>query len=564
MTIPANTLEDPFYYLSNFRQVLDWLRRRYSDVLRNEELAFVEGFATLDQASQALLVRMIMRKGPLYRASKLVYGEIGPTLTAIQPVLQRGWVDDCQPISLAQLFELLGKPELYPLFRHHGLAAGARKSQWLEQLLEHYPDDLPFAQWWRESADAVYVLQIRPLCDRLRLLFFGNLYQDWSQFVLADLGIMRYEQIPLGHESRSLHQATDIDQYMALHDARQALENGDERAPLVARVLELELHNPWLLGRRDKLLFQMGYLYEREGLLEQALVIYTASRFAESRARQIRVLERMGHLEQAVELAQLALQAPHNGAERQQVQRMLPRLRRGLGLPAQPASKAQAAQRLDLCLARVGPARSVEAWVQAHLQEEGGPVFYVENTLFTSLFGLLCWPAIFAPLPGAFFHPFQSGPADLHQADFHPRRAALFETCLAELADGRYQVTLRQRYRDKFGLQSPFVYWGMLDEALLDITLRCVPAAHLLQCFRRMLEDLKANCTGMPDLIQFWPQRGAYRMIEVKGPGDRLQDNQVRWLAFCAQHDMPVQVCYVTWDASAEPCLGITPVQAGV
>lgn len=36
-------------------------------------------------------------------------------------------------------------------------------------------------------------------------------------------------------------------------------------------------------------------------------------------------------------------------------------------------------------------------------------------------------------------------------------------------------------------------------------------------------------------------------MIEVKGPGDRLQDNQLRWLAFCEEHGMPVTVCYVQW-----------------
>jgi hypothetical protein len=601
VTIPANTLEDPFYYLSNFRQVLAWLRERYGDVLCNEELAFVEGFAALDQAAQALLVRMIMRKGPLYRASKLVYAEIGPTAQAVVPLLRRGWVDDQHPISLGQLFEVLGKAELYQRFRQHGLASGARKAQWLEQLSEHYLDAQPFAQWWPEPGDAVYALQIRSLCERMRLLFFGNLYQDWSEFVLADLGIFRYEQVPLSRESRSLHVAADIDQYMVLHDARQALEAGQAREPLVAQVLSLQLDNPWLRGRRDKLLFQMGYLYEREGLLEQALAIYQASAFAESRARQVRVLERMACFEQALALALSALaqpqcdlnglqgaidepltvlqeplstlkeqpftpqepptkphprrgasQASHNGAERQRLQRMLPRLRRALGLPAQAARKAPPPQRLDLCLHRHGPARSVEAWVQAHLQEEGGPVFYVENTLFTSLFGLLCWPAIFAPLPGAFFHPFQSGPADLHQADFHSRRGSLFEACLEELENGRYQATIRQRYREKFGLQSPFVYWSVLDAPLLDLALQCVPAGHLLQCFRRMLEDLKANCTGMPDLIQFWPARGTYRMIEVKGPGDRLQDNQLRWLAFCAEQAMPVQVCYVTWQAAVD------------
>jgi hypothetical protein len=34
-------------------------------------------------------------------------------------------------------------------------------------------------------------------------------------------------------------------------------------------------------------------------------------------------------------------------------------------------------------------------------------------------------------------------------------------------------------------------------------------------------------------------------LIEVKGPGDRLQNNQRRFLEFCVSHGMPVSVCYV-------------------
>ncbi len=174
---------------------------------------------------------------------------------------------------------------------------------------------------------------------------------------------------------------------------------------------------------------------------------------------------------------------------------------------------------------------------------------YVENSLINSLFGLLCWPAIFAPVPGAFFHPFQRGPADLLHEDFSARRAELFDACLAELDDGRYRQTIRERFAAKWGVQSPFVFWG-LSETLLDQALDCLPAEHLKHWFNRLLLDIKANRAGMPDLIQFWPQHKTYRMIEVKGPGDRLQDNQLRWLEFCHEHQMPIAVCYVQW---AEP-----------
>jgi len=187
-----------------------------------------------------------------------------------------------------------------------------------------------------------------------------------------------------------------------------------------------------------------------------------------------------------------------------------------------------------------------------HLHQPQAPVHYVENSLINSLFGLLCWPAIFAPLPGAFFHPFQRGPVDLFSEDFHQRRSELFQACLAELDDGRYRQSIRQRFVAKWGLQSPFVFWGALSEELLDQALDCLPAEHLKHWFQRLLLDIKANRAGMPDLIQFWPEQKRYRMIEVKGPGDRLQDNQLRWLDFCHEHRMPVAVCYVQWqDPSA-------------
>jgi VRR-NUC domain. len=83
------------------------------------------------------------------------------------------------------------------------------------------------------------------------------------------------------------------------------------------------------------------------------------------------------------------------------------------------------------------------------------------------------------------------------------------------------------------------------------MALDCIPAAHLKLWCLRILDDIRENRNGFPDLIQFWPQQGRYRMVEVKGPGDRLQDNQRRWLDYCAQHAMPVAVCYLQWEQAA-------------
>jgi hypothetical protein len=95
------------------------------------------------------------------------------------------------------------------------------------------------------------------------------------------------------------------------------------------------------------------------------------------------------------------------------------------------------------------------------------------------------------------------------------------------------------------------VAWDYLERGVIELALRCIPAAHLKLWFQRILQDVKDNRTGFPDLIQFFPLEGRYEMIEVKGPGDRLQDNQLRWIDYCKEHGMPVTVCYLQWQEAA-------------
>ncbi|WP_411737414.1 VRR-NUC domain-containing protein [Pseudomonas sp. BF-R-25] len=543
----TNPLDDPFYYLNNFMQVLDWLEHRYADVLSVEEQCFIREFNRLPREPRALLVRMVMRKGVHFRASKLHYVEIGDIAMAAEPLLAQGWIDEQAPLPLDVVFEALLKAEILQCFGAAIDQPKGKKSDWLPALSERFPEVQPFNQWCAPLNDRLFSLTIMGLCDRLRLMFFGNLYQDWSEFVLTDLGIFTYEKVEFCAESRGLRSREDVDACLFLHDCQQQFEAGEAVATVVGQINGLALSNPWLQKRRSKLLFQIGQHCERVADFANALGIYRECAWPGARSRLIRVLERCGEYQLAMDLAVAAGQSPESAAEQQQLLRVVPRLRRKLGGPAVKRPSPREMQRLDLQLPRTDPMLSVEFYVQAHLAEESAPVHYVENSLINSLFGLLCWPAIFAPLPGAFFHPFQRGPADLLNEDFQARRADLFQACLAELDDGRYRQTIRERYAAKWGVQSPFVFWGALSEPLLEQALDCLPAEHLKHWFNRLLLDIKANRAGMPDLIQFWPQHKTYRMIEVKGPGDRLQDNQLRWLEFCHEHQMPIAVCYVQW-----------------
>ena len=542
-------LDNAFYYLDNFHQVLRWIADRYDDLLTTEEREFISAFPTLPQPSRALLVRMVMRKGTLFRASKLTYAEIGSAHEAARPLAALGLVEEDPLLELDQLFDLLQKPEIGKIFQLTPHLRQLRKAEQLEALREQYAGSHRFSNWYENSGDHVYSHLSQQLCDRLRLIFFGNYHQDWTEFVLSDLGIYQYEKVAFSPAARAFRCRRDIDDFLTLYRCHERFVDGEDPAAVIADLPPCPDDNEWLRGRRDKLTFTIAQHVEKLADWKAAHALYASCHYPGARARAIRVLEKDEQPRAAFDLLQVALQQPESEAERQQLLRMAPRLARKLGHAKPPRTPAAQALRIDLSLPPPPEPSYVEFVVRDHLARADAPVYYVENSLINSLFGLLCWDAVFCPIPGAFFHPYHRGPADLHSADFQRRRAQQFAACLAQLDGGQYRATILANYAAKTGIQSPFLYWEALDEELIALALDCIPALHLRRAFERILLDIKANRSGFPDLIQFWPAERRYNMIEVKGPGDRLQDNQLRWIEYCATHQMPISVCYLQWAA---------------
>jgi hypothetical protein len=294
-------------------------------------------------------------------------------------------------------------------------------------------------------------------------------------------------------------------------------------------------------------MFGIARVYERNSKPELALALYLECTYPGARLRAIRTLENLGRFGEAQQIAQAAAGAPESEAEAQRLPRVLRRLARRNKAPLPDSADGAPPPRIDLIVPHPPLARPVEILVAELLATEHAPVYYVENTLIKALFGLLFWDAIFAPIVGAFFHPFHTGPADLCSPDFSKKRSKFLAEGFARLDSAEYLSLIKNTFRAKHGIQSPFVSWRHLPMSLVEMALECIPALDLRRCFERLLSNLHENRNGLPDLIQFWPQEKRYRMIEVKGPGDRLQDNQRRWLRFCLDHEMPVAVCHVRW-----------------
>jgi hypothetical protein len=549
MSSPTSLLPDRppplLYYLDHFKTAMSWLHERYRDLLSPAESKFLSLFARLPRASQALLVRLIMRRGQRFRATKIRYPELGPIDLAFGPLIELHWIDPNPLLSVDDLVKLITRAEIAELFQE--LPASLTKSEAHALLREAYTEPRTFEEWRGNVNERVYEVTIAPMCTKLRLLFFGNFRQEWSEFVLADLGVFKYEAVPFSKDSRAFGTRRDIEDFYALYECRRRLYEEEPLTEVLAQVPEVSLQHEWLQARRAKLLFQIARQHERSGDQEQALSLYIECRYPGARLRAIRSLEVSGRTHEAFDLAAQAQEHPESSAEQQKLERITKRLQRKVGVPATKRRAAVRLERIDLIVPPPAGRESVEMIARRVLAEADAPVYYVENGLINSLFGLLCWEAVFAPLSGAFFHPFQFGPMDLLSPTFRARRAQVLEECLNSLEANTHAVRIRQTFLAKQGTQSPFVAWGLLNDDLLELALTCIPAANLRALFERLLDNLSENRSGLPDLVQFWPGEKRYRMVEVKGPSDRLQDNQLRWMEFCSHHHISVAVCHVRW-----------------
>jgi hypothetical protein len=536
------------YYLNNFASVLATIHARYADLLAPDELRFVTEFPRVPRNSQALLARMVMRRGDLFRASRLRYVEIGDTRAAAVALIEAGWLADRPMLSIERLQSILTKAELIRCLRLPRRYSTWRKADLLAMLMPQLARPRCFAEWWPDASEVIYALLVAPACERFRLMFFGNHAQGWSEFVTADLNIFTYEKIERSLQSRPFQTRAHIQAFQRLQECRELFEAGMPLTDLVRIIPPPIDDSDWIEDGRQRLLFGIAREFERAGELDPALALYLRCTHRGARIRAIRLKARAHDWEAARALCLRAQAQPQSEAELQYLRRILPRANRRLGIPDDAVDAVPAIPQFDVALEDLNARGPIEYRVRDHLARDladGNTVRYVENGLINALFGLLCWPAIFAPIAGAFFHDFHRAPADLASAHFYRRRRGYFEECLSQLRSGRYRHAIWQTFKLKWGIQSPFVRWHGLDRTLLKWALDCFPATHLQLWFEWIARDVKENRTGIPDLVQFWPDAKQYRMIEVKGPGDRLQDNQRRFLELCVSHGIPVSVCHV-------------------
>lgn len=555
--ITATPLSDPLYYLRNAQQVIQLCLHHYPGLLLAHEQAQLQQLLELEESAQALLMRMIMRKGSYFRHDQLQYAEVPRLDQAISALLQLELVVEDPSLTLSQLCTISKRPECLELAQHllpeQRFTRSISKTELQAQLLTTFnPDsERPLSQWWPSAPFKLVQLNCVELFDRLRLLFFGNLSQSWSEFVLSELNVYRFEKVPFTQEDCPFQQRSELDIYLKLHQLQERVGAGETVDKVAADIAEpllppsIATNNEWLAYRSQRVLYQLGRAAERQQQIPLALRLYQQSQHREAQIRRLRIQEKLLAPARVFAHAQAALQAIQQPEAQVSLQRIMQRCACKAKLDYQAPSKVVLPS-TELVLPRPTQGRVEQAVIQ-HFTREQTQLFHSENRLFTGLFALLFWPALFKPVPGAFFNPFQAGPVDLFRPSFAQHRTTEIAQGFTQLSDGDYQGIIKKRFQEKQGISCSLLHWPSLSTPLLELSLAIIPAEHLAIIFRHLLLDLRYHSRGMPDLIELDTHAQQYRLIEVKGPGDRLQDHQQLWLATMLKQQLPVSVCHVRW-----------------
>jgi len=542
----------PHYYRDNFLSLCDTVEDRYSDILNDEESAFLIAYRRLPFNAQCLYVRLASRVGPWFRETTLSYGEIEDLPAALEILLQCELMVEAQALTTDDLHQLYTKAELQQMFAGAlGSDGFARKDDLLDAIdrvlaeCEELPDEFHVFERGRIIAPTA-----ADIVEKLQILFFGNRHQSLTEFILEDLGHTRYYPYSLDREQRYFSCRDAFEEYLAcatLSDLyREVIEEGDlPRLPdLAAQIATVDVRFPSSRRRFSRLCNAMARDLERLGQESLALELYTKSDRHPSRERRARVLEKQEQWAKAQSLCAEILDNPWCEAEAEAARRILPRVLRKLGSKPAPRPRDRFNER-QISLADTGEA--VELLTARYLEKEGTSVHYVENSLMNALFGLAFWEQIFMSVPGAFHHAYQGVPADMYEAGFREARAQALEQRLGALAGGKLKEQIVDAWHRYHGYQCHWTNWRYLQEEQIVHALSVIPQAHLLAILQRMLFDPRENRKGFPDLLALGETAGDYCMIEVKGPGDALQDSQKRWLRFFQAHDIPAQVAWVSF-----------------
>lgn len=543
MPSPEKVILPPKYYLEYFKYLIDFIRDGSAHCLSDSDMEFIENLNGLSENAQCLMVRMINRKGDYFRLDKISYAEISNIPIAADELASAGFIS-FDPPNDPLIFRLFTKTELHHLFPEKEF-----KKKYKEEILVQLSEECTSHEY-AILTDRYTILHFlyQEQIEYLKLLFFGHCHGMMTEFVIRDVGHIKLESreeytFTPWFESRA--EAVAVFQLSGWSKVlRQAME-----VMLPEEVLELVREVNWsdYLGYSktrkpgDKLMLRLGEYLEKSGFLKEAMEYYSLAKKHPARERRIRILESLARIDEAKELAQIALDHPFNASEKIFLQDYLAKESKR----NYRSTTARIKESPEITIPRIAGMR-VEDLALDHFNDKGFQGLHSENYIWRSIFGLLFWEELFDHTQATFHHPLQRMPSDLYNDSFYETRKSFLVSKVASFRSRKALSDYILKTHDaKSGINNPLVGWHPSLPGALEACISHLPVNGLKRVMLEIAKNVKDNCTGFPDLF-IWNDT-EYFFYEVKSPNDHLSAQQLFWMDFFSENNIRADILRVRY-----------------
>ncbi|WP_084439335.1 VRR-NUC domain-containing protein [Dyadobacter alkalitolerans] len=547
----------PKYYHDYFNYVLEFVRKRYAHVLNETETRFLDDYDSLSEDAQCLFIRFSNRSKSFFRVNSLSYAEISDLPAALNELLEKDFIEsicDAHEVRFAEIMELFTKPEhllFTKILAPDIMPAKTIKKPDLVRWLMHEYDFKTLCEIITEHEPVVKVSYEAEVMV-MKFLFFGNRNADMTEFVIRDLGHVRFNSFDEEHLAIQFETRKDVDDTLMVSLMKETFDVLKADLPpeeIFDWFMNWHVGNgtglsPKAIPSFNMFILRVSAWLERKKMLSQALSIYQLTNDAPARERRVRLLYNLGEIDEALALCEEIAENPQNADERYFSldfhERIKNKKTRIIKRTTQALKSAEAIE------VPIMYRYQVELGAIHYYRERGYQAFFSENEPWRTLFGLLFWDAIYDTNVQTIHNPLQRVPTDFFLPDFYYKRAAqLKERLEAAHSKEIIEELVTRTYMEKYGITNVLVPWyeGALGKVLVLISLLSPEQIHLVMM--EIALNLRENTRGFPDLL-VWNET-EYAFIEIKSPTDHLSSRQLHWQHFFKEHNVQSRIVRVKW-----------------
>ncbi|XP_023565564.1 fanconi-associated nuclease 1 isoform X2 [Octodon degus] len=605
--VPGGTpgAPDHPYYLRNFLMVLSAVLENEEDRLLFDDgdKEVINKFYQLSASGQKLYVRLFQRKLTWIKMNKLEYEEIAQDLTpVIEELRHAGFLQtESELQELSEVLELLSAPELKALAKTFHLVNPSGPKQQLVDAFLRLAKQRSVCTWGKSQPGIGAVILKRAkglagqslrICKgpravfaRILLLFsLPDSVEDEEgacggqgqlcTVLLVTLGRVEFPTYTINRKTQIFQDREDLIRYAAaahtLSDISAAMASGNweeakELSDSAKREWNKLKNHPSLRYHEDLPLFlrcfTVGWIYtrilSRSVEILQRLHMYEAVRCIIKGLAdpEVRTGHRLSLYQRAMRLREspsckkykhLFRQLPEIAVEDVKHVTITGRLcpQHGMGKSTFVVESGDtAAPTTVLC--------SVEELALDHYRRHGfDQGIHGEGSTFSTLCGLLLWDVIFMDgIPDVFRNAYQASPLDLCTDSFFSSRRPVLEARLQLIHSASaesLQAWVAATWQAQEGRASSLISWDLFTslQQAQDLV-SCLGGPVLSGVCRRLAADLRHCRGGLPDLVVWSSHSRHVKLVEVKGPSDRLSPKQMIWLDELQKLGADVEVCHV-------------------